>query len=136
MGFHLHECMHGARLGPISTKILLIQRWIKKRCLPALHDGSIVCISDNSTLGLCGMSILDHAKKRFILLMSINNPLRIEYFMTAVLAVGLPKHDEFDIIWVAIFCFEGGIKIIHLIVRQGQTQLLVGLYQGMAPLCQ
>src|SRR5690625_4847018 len=102
MGFLLHECMPSTRLGTRSTIILLIQRWIKKRCRPSLHDGSTVCISDNSTLALCGMSILDHAKKRFILRMSINNPLRIEYFMAAVLAVGLPKHDELDIIWVAI----------------------------------
>ena len=46
------------------------------------------------------MRIANHRKEGFFLTISINRPTGIKYLMTAMLAVRLGKHNQFNITWI------------------------------------
>lgn len=50
----------------------------------ALHDGSIVAVCGHGVLGRFLMSVLDHLEQALILLLSIDDPGRVEHLVAAV----------------------------------------------------
>ena len=64
------------------------------------------------------MGFSDHAKQRFVGGLAVNHPLRVEYFMAAMLTVCLSKHHELYIGWIASKFGERLGQIINLIVRE------------------
>ena len=83
---------------------------------------------------LGGVRLANHAEQRVRLRLPIDDPLRIEYFVAAMLAVGLREHHQLDISRIAVQAEESFLEIINFIIGQGQPERTVGLDQCAAPL--
>ena len=73
------------------------------------------------------MRFANHAKKRLILIFTIDRPLGIENLMTAVFGIGLSKHHQFHIRGIAAGLREGFSQIIDFIIAHGQPHRKVGI---------
>ena len=62
------------------------------------------------------MRITDHGKQRAVLGFAVDGPVGIEDFVTAMFAVGLREHHQFDIGGIATCATEGSIEIVDLII--------------------
>ena len=70
------------------------------------HDRRVVGISHDRVLWILLMGMSNHAKQTVRLVLSINGELRIENFVSAMLAVGLRKHHQFNVTGVSAQLFE------------------------------
>ena len=61
------------------------------------------------------MGLANHPKQGVGLFLTVNHPLRIKNFVTAVLTVGLREHDELNIGWVALQPFKRLHQVIDFI---------------------
>ena len=80
-----------------------------------LHHRRIVRIRHDRALRAKRMGIGDHAKKTFIFYLAIDGPGGIEYFVSAMLGVGLCKHHQFDVSRIACDAMEVVEQIIDFI---------------------
>ncbi len=93
---------------------------------PPLHHRSIVRVGDHRALGVGLVGLADHAEERARLGLAVDDPLRIEDLVAAVLRVGLGEHGQLDVGGVASSLLEVGEEVVDLVGRQGETQVGVG----------
>lgn len=73
--------------------------WAVMCCWMALNDGGVIGIGAECVLWGVLVGVFDHLKQGVRLLFVIDGPSGIEYFVSAVLRVGLCEHHQFDIGW-------------------------------------
>ena len=78
------------------------------------------------------MRVFDHLEQGFILLFSVNDPVRIKDFMAAVLTVCLRKHHELNISRIAASFRKCIGQIIDFIIRHCQTECDIRRHQRFA----
>ena len=76
--------------------------------------------------------VLDHAKQAFFLRLAVDIPGGVKDFVAAVLRVGLRKHHQLNVAGVTLQRGEAIYQIIDFVIRQRQTQAVVGLCQSSA----
>ena len=128
MRFHLHQNMSQFFIRTIDI-IVLSALWIKAHDLFALDNRGIITVGDNRAFRVFFMRIADHRKKRTGLVLAIDRPVGIENLVTAVFAVCLCEHHQFNVCRIAACPGKSVEKVIDFIVRQGKTQLAIGLDQ-------
>ena len=74
--------------------------------LVAHHDGRVVGVSHHGMLRVLLMRVSNHAKQAVCLILAINGELGIENFVSAVLAVGLCKHHQFNVAGISAKLLE------------------------------
>ena len=102
MRFHLHQIMHFffnkavcAVRGRIETFGFGAGRLTR-------DYGRIVRVRHHGFAWVELMGIAYHGKQTQVLRLAVYHPIRIEYFMAAVLGVGLGKHHQFHIGGIAL----------------------------------
>ena len=95
------------------------------------HDGRIVRIGHHRVLWVLLMCVTNHAKQTAGLVFAVDGEFGVENFVTAMLAVGLSKHHQFNIGGVATQLLKGRKQIINFVFSQSQTKFLIGLHQGI-----
>ena len=78
------------------------------------------------------MRLADHAEKGFILLYAVNREFGVKDLVTAVFAVCLRKHHEFDVGGVTALLGESFNEIRDFIRRERKAHFLVGLFKRRA----
>ena len=73
--------------------------------------------------------VADHGEQAFVLRRAINHEISIEYFVAAMLAVGLRKHHQLNIGRVAFEPGKSINQVIHFVVSQRQTKFAVCRHQ-------
>jgi hypothetical protein len=64
--------------------------------------------------------VLDHLKQRVGLLNPVQRPAGIEYFVAAMLGIGLGEHHQLNVRGVAAQLGKAAYQIINFIISQGQ----------------
>ena len=95
--------------------------------LEAFDDGGVVLVRNKRSLAVLLVRVLDHPEERILLALSIDDELRTEDLVAAVLGVHLTEHDKLGIGGVALRRLEGVGKILHLRFGDGKTKLNVRL---------
>ena len=71
------------------------------------------------------MRVLDHPEERILLALSVNDELRAENLVAAVLGVHLTEHHKLRIGGIALRRLEGICEILHLRLGDGKTELYI-----------
>ena len=75
------------------------------------------------------ISIANHVEKRLLACLTVNNPVCVEYLVSAVFGVGLRKHHELNIGWVTTQLSITLREIIYFVFGQRESQRDIGLLQ-------
>ena len=129
VGFNLHQHVVCSGFFLVGATLL----GYKTLNLMSRHDGRIVRVSHHGVLRILLVRMTDHAKQTVGLVFAINGKFGIENLVTAMFAVGLRKHHQFNIGRVATQMLKGRQQIINFIFSQSQTKFLVGFDQGVPP---
>ena len=79
-------------------------------------------------MGLVGVA--DHAEQGLVPVHAVDGETRVENLVAAVFAVGLGKHHEFDVAWVALHLHKRLHQIVDLVIGQCQPEAGVGGHQS------
>ena len=131
VGFHLHQDMRGFRSELIVLALSVHPQAIYLR--PLNHRCVIAVGAENTLTVDVAMGVADHPEQRNALGQLIDNPVRVEDLMPAMLRVGLSKHHQFHIRRVALQLLIGIEQIVELVFGQSQTQARVGFGQSRQP---
>ena len=77
------------------------------------------------------MRIADHGEQRAVLRLTIDSPVGIEDFVTAMFTVGLREHHQFDIGGIAARAAEGSIEVVDLVIREREAELDIRFQQRL-----
>ena len=126
VGFDLHQ--------DIELRILILilrsrRRWRQSARRKTLDDGRVIVVGRQDSLAITGMGVLDHLEQSGFLLCAIDGPAGVEYFVAAMLRVGLREHHQFNVARVATKLGIGGVEIIDFVCRQGKSQVDIRLLQ-------
>ena len=66
------------------------------------YNCGIIRISREHILAINLVGIANHAEQGMLLIFTVERPAGIKYFMSTVFRVGLSKHHQLNIGWVAI----------------------------------
>ena len=75
--------------------------------IATLENSRIVGIRNNGSFRMSLMRFADHGKKRLVFLFSVDGPAGVKNLVAAVLGVGLSKHHELNIRWIAVQLGKG-----------------------------
>ena len=99
----------------------------------ALHHGRVVGIGDDGAARVRAMRCADHAEEALVLPRAIDDPVRVEDLVPAVLRVGLREHHELDVGRITAEPPEAGVQVFDLVRRQREAELPVrALERGAA----
>ena len=120
---HLPEAIHmllagGAPARPVRQEHLGLE---------ALHDGRVVLVGDERALPVLLMGVLDHPEERVRHLPAVDDELRAEDLVAAVLGVHLAEHHELGVGGVASGGGEALREVLHLRLADRKAQLGVRL---------
>ena len=130
---HLHQHLHLV-LG--ETVDVVARVGLEGLDTEAVDDAGIVLIRHLRAFRVQLVGVANHAKEGEVALLTVNNPLGIEDFVAAVLAVDLAEHGQLGVGGVTLGRGVGVEEVINLGVAQRQADFLVGALQGHAALAQ
>ncbi len=99
----------------------------------ALDDRRVVAIGGKDPLRTAGMRVPDHGEQRIRALAAVDDPIRIEDLVAAMLGIRLREHHELDVGGIPPQPLEAVQQVVNLIRRQGEPELTVGPFQGGSP---
>ncbi len=126
--FDLHQDVR--RFAPRAVVAVLARIEARDRC--AFHHRGIVGIRDDCPLRMRPMCFADQAEQTLVLLHAIDDVLRIEDLVPAVLRIGLREHHELDVGRVAAQRTEAGIEVVDFVRRQRQAHVRIGALERRA----
>ena len=133
MGLHLHQDMHVLATEAVSPGLRVEHEAL---CLVTGDDRRVVLVGGKHILRRGVSGIADHLEQGAVLSLPVDDPVRVEDFVTAVLGVGLGEHHQFHVGGIALQGLKALHQVVDFVIRQGQPQLTVGRHQrGSAP-CQ
>ena len=91
------------------------------------HYGGVIFISRENVVWRGFEGVFDHLEQRFRLLFTVDNPVGVKNFVTAVLGVRLREHIQLDVVRVTTKLCERILQIVNLIFRQRQTKTQVSV---------
>ena len=126
--FHLHDGVHLSRVQRVDRRLFFSRNGsLKTQGMPPLHHGSVVRIRHHRAQRLCRVRGTNHAKQGVGLSLTINHPLRIKDFVSAMLTVCLGKHHQLNIGGIAPQIGKRLGQVVDLLIRQGQTEVCIRL---------
>ena len=99
----------------------------------ACHHAGVVLVGDQRMLGMHLMRVTDHTEKGSILALPVDDPVRIENLVSAVLRVDLSEHDQFHISGIARHPLIGVAEIVDFLFAQRQPHGAVRVFECHAP---
>ena len=142
---HLHQLVKLHLLEAVGTKCLVLGAWClvaprtphkalgtrhEKFRLEALHHRGVVLVGDERPLAVLLVGVLDHPEERILLALPVDDELRPEDLVAAVLGIDLPEHHQLGVGGVAVRRLEGVGEILHLRLGDRKPQLHVRLADG------
>ena len=128
VGLHLHEDVDGFGVRAVDAR-----RGVREPALAgaALDHRRIVAIGAQDTLRCASMGVADHGEQRLRLALAIDDPVRVEDLVAAVLGIGLREHHQLDIGRIPVELAVGGEQVVDLVGRQGKTEFGIGADQSL-----
>ena len=132
VGFHLHKQGHGLFLKAIARRICTHPKALRFR---TLKDGSVIAVGrQNARTVHRSVGVTNHGKEGLGRHFAVNNPVRVEDLVPAMLRVRLGEHHEFRIRGIPTKGCEGLCEIGNFVVGKGKAPGVVGLSEGRRPL--
>ena len=124
VGLDLHQLVESVLL-----ETVLVRLWIDREDIgpEASYDGGVVLVRAQGVLRTLLVRVLDHLEKRLRLLLAVDDELRAENLVAAVLGVDLAEHHELGVGRVASSRGEALGEILHLGLGNRKTDLGVRL---------
>ena len=97
------------------------------------HHCRIVLVGREHILGRLFSGVADHLEQGLILSLTIDNPIRIENLVTAVLGVGLREHHQFNVGRIPAKTLKALDQIVDFIIGKRQAQIHIGPLQRRSP---
>ncbi len=129
MRLHLHQDVGG--LAVVSVAVAAGLR-VEALDESALYHRGIVLVGHQRALRMGVVGIADHAEQRLALLDAVDDELRVEDLVAAVLGVGLREHHQFDVAGIASQLDEVFHQVVDFVFGQREAQLGVGGRQRLA----
>ena len=92
----------------------------------AFHHRGVVGIGDHGACGMGAMRLADHREQALRLRHAVDDPLRVEDLVPAVLRVRLREHHELDVGRIAPQAPEICVEVVDLVGRQREPELGIG----------
>ncbi len=129
VGLHLHEDVDGlvdraVDIGLGIREVALAQR--------AFDDGRVVAIGAEHAFRILRVRVADHREQRLRLLLAVDDPVRVEDLVAAVLGVRLREHHELHVRGIALQRREVGHQVVDLVVREREAEIHVRFDQRIA----
>ena len=128
--FHLHQNIDGFR-----DRAVAMRHWIgeKPRSDRARDHRRVVPVGGQHAGGILRMGGTNHIEQRQRHRDAIDDELRIEYLVPAMLGIRLREHHQLDVRGISTEFGEDPYQVVDLVRRQRKTPLGVGVGQrGMA----
>ena len=130
---HLHEHLHLV----FGEAVDVVARVGLEGLHPeAVDDAGVVLVGDLGAFGVERVGVADHAEEGEVAFLAVDDPLGVEDFVAAVLAVDLAEHGQLGVGGVALGGGVGGEEVVDLGIAEGQADFLVGALEGGAALAQ
>ena len=119
--FALHHRMrelHVGRVGARSVRINTLRN-------AALHDGRVVRIGEDRSLRIDCVGVPDHAEQRVLHFLAVDDPVRIEDLVPAMLGIRLREHRQFRIGRITP---QGGVRrreIVDLVLGKREPEFCI-----------
>ena len=132
VGLDLHQLVELNLLEAVDV-FLLRQEHLG---LVALDHGGVVLVGDERALAVLLVGVLDHPEERVRHLLAVDDELRAEDLVAAVLGVHLAEHHELGVGGIAPRGLEAVREILHLRLADRKAELDVRLANGVHALLQ
>ena len=128
MRLDLHQLIELILLEPVVVRLGIDRENIG---LEARDYRRIVFVRRKRILRTLCVRILDHPEKRFFFLLAVDDELRAEDFVPAMLGIDLPEHHELGVGGIASGFLEAVGEIGHLLFGNGKADLFVRFADGV-----
>ena len=98
----------------------------KPHGLMPVEDRAVVGVGQHRALRVRRMRVADHREQRLRLARAVDDPVRVEDLVAAVLRIGLREHGELGVGRVAPEAAVGALEVLDLVLAQRQAELAVG----------
>ena len=119
----LHQDMHDLPPRHVASIGIRIEAPNRR----SLHHGGVVGIGHDRPLRADRVRVADHREQRLRLLDAVDNPVRVEDLVPAVLGIRLREHHQLDVGRVASLAAEMLEEIVDLVGSERQAQCHVGV---------
>ena len=123
VGFAFDDQICFLRSCPVDKILVRIEalrhRTFKNRC--------IVGVGQHGALRVGRMAVPDHREQRLVLLLAVDDPVRIEDLVAAVLGIGLREHAQLRVARIAAERAVRGAQVVDFIVAQRKAKARVRL---------
>ncbi len=109
---------------------------IEARDRRTFHDRRVVGVGDHRSLRMRRVRFADHAEQASRLLYTVDDVLRVEDLVSAMLGIGLREHHQLDVGRVATERSEPRVEVVDLVRRERQAEAHVGALQCRAAFLQ
>ena len=118
-------------LDVLNTEIVArrLVGWGKLLYNRTLCEGDIIFIGRENLVGILLRGLLDHRKETRLHLLAVDDKGTTEYLMTAVLGVDLGKTEYLGVCQRTTVLFLNLMEVLYLLRREGESFLLVILFQ-------
>ena len=111
VGLDLHQLVESVLLETVLVRLGVDSEDVGPK---ARHDGGVVLVRAQGVLRTLLVRVLDHLEERLRLLLAVDDELRAENLVAAVLGVDLAEHHELGVGRVAPSRCEALCEILHL----------------------
>ena len=95
--------------------------------LVPFKDRAVVGVGQHRALRVGRMRVADHGEQRLGLARAVDDPVRVEDLVAAVLRIGLREHGELGVGRLAPEAAVGALEVLDLVLAQRQSELAVRL---------
>ncbi len=124
VGLHLHQDVDGLGASAIDAGARIGEPALAHR---ALDDRGVVAIRREHTLRRFRMRVADHREERLRLRLTVDDEVRIEDLVAAMLGVRLREHHELGVVRIATQAIERQLEIVDLVIAQREAEPCIGL---------
>ena len=124
VGFDFHQNVRRFLMEIVAARFVVSKVAAHFR---TFHYGGVIFISRENVIRRGFEGVFDHLEQRFRLLFSVDNPVGVKNFMTAVLRVRLSEHIQLDVVRVTTQLCECILQIVDFIFRQCQAKTQVSV---------